>query len=113
VNHLRLEAAVPVLIGSLNDPDDEVQYAAVEALGTLHARQAVPRLLPFLKHQKGVHVKRYHELCFVPSSWLNIECAAAKALVAIGDPAAIAEAKRIVPHCLPAPKEPASTAPRP
>jgi HEAT repeat protein len=95
---LELGALVPAFIERLQDPDGEVQYAAVGALVKLRAREAAPHLVPLLK-SRGARVKQY-ALCFWPSTWLALDCAAAKALQALGDAPGIAEAKRLVPNCL-------------
>jgi len=96
---LELRALVPSFIERLHDPDDEVQYAAVLAVAKLHPREAAPHLVPLLT-ARGARIKRHHALCFEPGVWQPLNCAAAKALRKIGDPAGLAEANKLVPHCL-------------
>jgi HEAT repeat protein len=94
-----IHSAIPTLLEHIHDPDGEVQFAAVAALGALRAREAVSALLPLLKDSRGVRQADYG-LCWRPSTWLYVECAAANALVRIGDAAGIAEARKRVPRCL-------------
>ena len=96
---LELRALVPSFIERLHDSDDEVQYAAVLAVTQLHPREAAPHLVPLLT-ARGARIKRHHALCFEPGRWQPLDCAAAKALQEIGDPASLATAKKVVPHCL-------------
>jgi HEAT repeats len=96
---LGLRDLIPAFIERLKDPDGEVQYAAVGAVGKLGARQAAPELVPLLL-ARGPRQVRHHALCWSPGIWLPLDCAAARALVKIGDPAGIAEARKRVPHCL-------------
>lgn len=49
---LRLRSAIPEILNLLGLPDPKIQWSAVEALGRLRAREAIPRLLPFLKTEK-------------------------------------------------------------
>jgi hypothetical protein len=49
---------------------------------------------------RGARIKRHHALCFAPGTWHSLDCAAAKALRKIGDPAGLAEANKLAPHCL-------------
>jgi hypothetical protein len=96
---LELRALVPAFIERLHDTDGEVQYAAVGAVSTLRVREAVPHLLPLLGAKPPRETRR-HALCFIPGTWLNLDCAAARALERLGDKAGLAEAQRRVPHCL-------------
>ena len=42
------DAAIPVLLNTLSDSREQVKITAIIALGALHARDAVPRLVVFL-----------------------------------------------------------------
>jgi HEAT repeat protein len=99
---LPLRALLPSFIERLHDPDGEVQYAAVGAVDKLRAREAAPHLVPLLT-VRPARQSRPHALCWSPSIWLSLDCAAAQALAHIGDPAGLAEAKKRVPHCLASP----------
>jgi HEAT repeat protein len=97
-----IHAAIPALLEHVHDPDGEVQFAAIAALGDLRAREAISALLPLLTASPGIR-QADHRLCWRPSTWLYVECAAASALVRIGDAAGIAEARKWVPRCLVSP----------
>ncbi|HXU03387.1 MAG TPA: HEAT repeat domain-containing protein [Polyangia bacterium] len=96
---LELRALIPAFIERLHDTDGEVQYAAVGAVDKLRVREAAPHLVPLLT-ARGPRQSRPHALCFQPGIWLNLDCAAARALEHLGDAAGLAEAKKRVPHCL-------------
>ncbi len=100
---LALPAAVPGLIERLRDPEGEVRLAAVEALGKLKARAAVPQLIAMLKDDKGVRMSRYGETCFSISRGRYPPCLAAAALTEIGDPAGLAAIKKMDRRCPPEP----------
>jgi HEAT repeat protein len=94
---LRIQSAVPKLLEMLQDPDDLVRYIAVEALGDIRTAKAVPALLPLVRERHSV---RDWRRATIPSSWLPLDCAAAQALRKIGDENAIAEARKVAPHCM-------------